>query len=450
MRLEIPASASEILRGFEVPAVEVDAPEASPTHRRWPEPLAAEAYHGLAGEIVQAIEPHTEADPAALLLQLLTGFGSIIGRKAHFRAEADRHYLNLFVVLVGATSKGRKGTSWGLIESLLGQVETNWRERCITSGLSSGEGLIWAVRDPIEEQHPIREGKRVTGYETVRTDGGVEDKRLLVQEPEFARALRVCERESCTLSAVVRQAWDSGKLNTLTRSKRATATGAHISVIGHITENELRKELSDTAAANGFANRFLWGCVRRSRELPEGGAWQTVDSSPFVERLTAARDFARQRDELRRDEAAREVWFAVYSDLSAGRPGLAGAVTSRAEAQTMRLATLYAVLDGSAVIRAEHLLAALAVWRYCEESVQFIFGDSLGDATADEIMALLRARPDGATRTDIRAHFQRHKSADEIDRALTVLESGGRARREREETGGRPAERWRTLRGRAH
>ena len=449
MQLDIPPSASEILRGYEVSSVAVDASDGSQTQRRWPEPLRPEAHYGLAGEIVRAIEPHTEADPAALLLQLLSGFGSIVGRKPHFRAEADRHYLNLFVVLVGATSKGRKGTSWGIIETLLGQVEKDWRDRCITSGLSSGEGLIWAVRDPIDEQHPIREAKRVTGYETVRTDAGVDDKRLLVQEPEFARALRVCERESCTLSAVVRQAWDSGKLNTLTRSKRATATDAHISIIGHITENELRKELSDTAAANGFANRFLWACVKRSRELPEGGAWHSVDASSFVQRLTAARDFGCDQGELRRDEAAREVWLAVYSDLSAGRPGMAGAVTSRAEAQTMRLATVYAVLDRSSVIRAEHLLAALAMWRYCEDSVEFIFGDSLGNATADEIMALLRTRQDGVTRTDIRAHFQRHKSAGEINRALTVLESGGRAWRDREETSGRPAERWRMLRDRA-
>lgn len=408
---------------LETVPVSVDLAPQSPTHRRWPDPPAAEAYHGLAGEIVRAIEPHTEADPAGLLLQLLTAFGSIVGRKAYFRAEADRHYLNLFLALVGATSKGRKGTSWGIIESLLGQVDSDWRPR-ITSGLSSGEGLIWAVRDPIDEQQAIKDKGRVTDYQLVRTDSGVEDKRLLVQEPEFARVLRVCERESNTLSAVIRQAWDSGNLNTLTKSKRATATDAHISIIGHITENELRKELSDTAAGNGFANRFLFACVRRSRELPEGGAWHTVDPSLFIERLKAAQDFARELGELKKDEATRAIWLAVYSDLSAGRLGLAGAVTSRAEAQTMRLATLYAVLGRSPAIRAEHLTAALAVWRYCEESVQFIFGNSLGDSTADEIMNLLRARVKGVTRTDIREHFKRHKTADEIDRALTVLESG--------------------------
>jgi hypothetical protein len=34
----------------------------------WPEPLAPEAFHGLAGEIATAIRPETESDPAAILL----------------------------------------------------------------------------------------------------------------------------------------------------------------------------------------------------------------------------------------------------------------------------------------------------------------------------------------------------------------------------------------------
>src|SRR5262245_7440807 len=44
--------------------------------RQWPDQLAEEAYYGLLGDIVRAIEPHTEADPVALVLQVLTGFGS--------------------------------------------------------------------------------------------------------------------------------------------------------------------------------------------------------------------------------------------------------------------------------------------------------------------------------------------------------------------------------------
>ena len=43
------------------------------------------------------------------------------------------------------------------------------------------------------------------------------------------------------------------------------------------------------------------------------------------------------------------------------------AITGRGEAQTIRLALLYAVLDGSDKIKVVHLKAALGLWKYCEE-----------------------------------------------------------------------------------
>jgi phage gp16-like protein len=122
--------------------------------------------------------------------------------------------------------------------------------------------------------------------------------------------------------------------------------------------------------------------------------------------------------------------------------GLLGAATSRAEAQVMRLAMLYALLGQSAVIRAEHLEAALAVWQYAEQSARYIFGSALGDATADELLRALRAKPDGMTRTEIRDHFGRNKAADEINRALTVIADAGRAYYRKDPTGGRSAEVW--------
>lgn len=160
--------------------------------------------------------------------------------------------------------------------------------------------------------------------------------------------------------------------------------------------------------------------------------------------------FARSVGEMRRDAQARKLWHAVYGDLSEGKPGLLGAVTSRAEAQVMRLACLYALLDCSDVIRAEHLMAALAAWKYCEDSARFIFGDSLGDPTADEILRALRQHVDGMSRNDIREHFSRNKPSAEIGRALGVLQEYGLAKVVRDpvqEGQGRPTERWVAVRG---
>ena len=130
------------------------------------------------------IEPHTEASKEALLINFLVAFGNAVGRNPHAVAEADRHGTNLDVVIVGETSKGRKGSSWGHIRRLFNLADLEWSDNHIMGGLSSGEGRIHAVRDPIEKTEAVREKGKPTGETiTYQADPGVEDKRLLVVEP---------------------------------------------------------------------------------------------------------------------------------------------------------------------------------------------------------------------------------------------------------------------------
>ena len=175
----------------------------------WPV-LDHAAYHGIAGDFVRMVEPHSEADPAALLLQFMVMAGNVIGRGPHRVADGALHYTNLFVVLVGTTSAGRKGTAYARTIEPFKLVDEFWAPNCHASGLSSGEGLIWRVRDPIEKREPIKERGRFTGeYQTYEADPGVADKRLVAYEPEFARTLKVCARETNILSTVIRQGWDT-------------------------------------------------------------------------------------------------------------------------------------------------------------------------------------------------------------------------------------------------
>src|SRR5262245_9273058 len=419
-----------------------DAATPETTNDPWPKPLTPPAFHGLLGAIVRAIEPHTEADPAALLTHVLAMFGNVIGRAPHLLAEGDRHYTNLNVGIVGRTAKGRKGVSRGQAQRIFDAIDEPWGRDHVTSGLSSGEGLIWQVRDPITKQQPIRTGGKVTGYQDVIDDKGVEDKRLLVIESELASTLKVMAREGNTLSPVIRQAWDGQDLRTLTKTNAARATAPHVSLIGHITRDELRRYLDATECANGFGNRFLWVCAKRSKELPDGGGRVALDR--FVAPLHAAVQHARACGTLGRTPAATILWRAVYGQLSAGRPGMLGAMTARAEAQFMRLALLYALADLRDVIDRPHVQAALAVWRYCFASARYLFGDRLGDPTADEILRALRAEyPASLTRRDLHDVFGRNRSAAEISRALGLLVECRLVQSDHDHTGsGRPAERW--------
>jgi Protein of unknown function (DUF3987) len=337
----------------------------------WPV-MADAAYHGIAGDFVRLVSPQSEADPVGLLLQFLTLFGNVVGREPYWSVESDRHGANLFSVLVGTSSKGRKGTSLGRVRAVIRGADETWAGDRIKGGLSSGEGLINEVRDPRLEYD-----KKEKRLEIV--DPGMTDKRLMVVEPEFAGLLAVADRHGNTISPLIRRAWDGDKLQTITKNSPLCATGAHISIIGHITEDELRARITRTDMANGFANRFLFALVKRSKELEFGGA--NIDSE-ITDLGMALRDYVERAKTVGRvgmTTAARGVWKAVYSALTADQPGLLGAITARSDPQARRLAMLYALLDGKGEVDEPHLQAALAVWEYCEASAIHIFGRSLGD-----------------------------------------------------------------------
>lgn len=396
----------------------------------WPQ-LGEEAFYGLAGRFTRALEPHTEADPAAILLQLLVAVGNLIGRTVYFTVESDQHFLTEFVALVGDSAKARKGTAAGHVRRLLREIDPEWDLSRVVDGLSSGEGLIAAVVDRETEE----------GVDDVHAPGE-DDKRLLVLQGELAGTLRVLARQGNILSPVLRNAWDGRPLRTLTKNSPLRSTGAHISLIGHITAEELVKHLDATEAANGFGNRFLWALVRRSKTLPEGGMAHRLDFRPFVEEMREVSTFARVKRELRRDEAARALWAEVYGPLSEGKPGLFGSLVARAEAHVMRLAAIYAVLDRSNFITGDHLVAALAVWAYCEQSALYLFGDRLGDTVAERISTALCDAPEGLTRSQIRGLFSGHEESSRLDQALASLGIRGLARRETVRTAGRSKEVW--------
>jgi hypothetical protein len=403
--------------------------------RDWPDPPGEAAYHGPAGELVRLVEPHSEADPVAVLVQTLVMFGSCIGRTAHLRVEADTHHGNLNAVLVGRTSDGRKGTSYGYPRMLFTQVDQAWVDHRVKTGLSSGEGLLYAVCD----------GKEGGGGEDEEEgDKGEPDKRLLAVEPEFVSVLKHAERQGNILTCQIRQCWDAPKVcSTLVRKNPLRATGAHVSIIGHITDEELRRYLSATEQANGFGNRFLWLAVRRSKCLPEGGNLTPFELDGLVETFRQAVTFAKLQGAVGFDDEARRVWHDIYPRLSAGKPGLSGAMLGRNVAQVRRLALLYTLLDRSETTRVEHLRAALELWGYVERSVLFILGDATGNALADTILQALRGAADqGLSRTAISGLFHRNRGAIEIAGALGLLLSHGLAHPRVTPTAGRDEERW--------
>ena len=155
--------------------------------------MAREAQHGLTRHVTNTLKPHTESDPAAILIQYLAAVGNVIGLGPFYQVEGDFHYSKLFLCLIGATSKGRKGTSLNRVRQILKLVDENWNQYRVQSGLASGEGLIHHVRDPLFK---LQDGAMK------EVDRGISDKRLLIEAEEFASVIAVMSKPGNTLSPV--------------------------------------------------------------------------------------------------------------------------------------------------------------------------------------------------------------------------------------------------------
>lgn len=416
--------------------------------RPFPTPMSDEAFYGVAGDIVHIIEPHSEASREAILGQLLVEIGNEVGRGSHCK-QASIHHLNEYVVLVGETSFGRKGTAWVAVQNL--RPESKKRER---DGLQSGEAVIHCVRDAIYGIIPVH--KRKAGEagkaETTLLDEGVEDKRLLIVEEEFARLLNVAARPGNTLSSTLRKGWD-GKdiLRVEGKISPSKATGAHISMIGHVTAAELLGCMSEVENKNGFSNRVLWIATRRTKEIPIP-LWIKWSQHPSVTSHLAKilETFGPGAGSRQLDwsKEGRTAWTNFYKSkskvISDTSTGIVASIIARSHSHVMRLTMLYTILDNSTLMEPKHLQAAVAFWQYCERSAVWVFGQNTGNKMADKIYWALQREPSGMTRTQINADvFNRHASKNSLDMAFSALVDADLAHFVSERVkGDKPTERW--------
>lgn len=404
--------------------------------------LGSNAAYGIVGHLARLATKHSEADPIAVVASALAWGASCFGRKRYYRVGDNNHHARLFCCLVGESSRARKGTSFTPVERVFRQAESVLRSSStlpfplglpinVAHGLSSGEGLIAEVRDQRNDDD----------------DGWAKDKRLFVVEGEFGAVLNNFQRQGNTLSSTMRSAWDGNDLGTLTKNNRDKATAPHICILGHITIGELMKLLSSNDISNGVANRFIWIAVRRGRPmaLPKPMADDDVAkvSAVLANIIEKAHIVDGHDAELVMSNSAQDMWCDCYPELSQDHTGQLGAVTSRAEAQVLRLAMTYAQLDGADRIELAHVEAALTFWRYAFDSAAYIFGNAELDPVGQKILDFVTPGQ-SRTQAEIVDLFGRNLPKDRLGAVLNDLQGRGRLTLNQVRTGerGRPKRVW--------
>lgn len=425
------------------------APSTAPDPRA-PPTMAPEGFPGLLGAVVKVACENSEAHPVGVAANLLAFFCAAVGRGPFQRIGDARIHCRPYAILVGRSGKARKGTSETTVREINRRAQDMVKARypvyeqlrIHSGGLSSGEGIAWAIRDAKE---PDKDGK---GAEV-----GIADKRLLVLESEFANVLAQCKRDGNTLSATVRNLWDGRPLEPLTKTSQTRASDPHVIVLGHITGHELREKATANDQANGLLNRFMLLHVHRPKLVPLPLPTPDQVLEEMARQLANAIDFATSggnhlgeaQREVVLSTAARQLWAAKYPEITQDRDGRAGALMARTEVYARMLAMVFALLDHSMVIDVAHLDAAFAWIDYWRRSAEFIFlqRESSADpltSDAHRVLELVQAQP-GIKLSAIQDQFGKRDSKRGNAALTLLLNLAPPLIEERREstTGGRPS-----------
>ena len=395
-----------------------------PVARSGPTPDPA-VYQGWLGRTAVELTETSEADPVAVLVTLMAFFGVMAGTGPYAQISDDRHPALLWPLIMGHTGIGRKGTSLGVAARLVKAAIPEFYSENVTSGLSSGEGLIAAVAD--------------------QEDGASGGQARLVIETEYSMTIRRSGREGNSLSGVLRQAWEGDDLSTLTKVS-LHATAPHVGILAHITPGEFRLCANGADMAGGTYNRFLPVYSERSKEIPDG---EGAPDDLIAKHALVLRERVKQARDVRKvplTEAARAYWAdVVYGALSGAQPadGTVAQFTARATPYARRAAMLYALGDGAAAVDLPHLQAAYALIRYSRATAAHVVGSGTGDPRLDKVLAALTAAgADGLTRAQISNLFSRNLSAAQLDDLLSKVEAAPGVARSQRQGAGRPTTVW--------
>lgn len=392
-----------------------------------PPVMAAEGFPDLVRDVVEAACANSEAHSVAVAANVIALFCCAVGRGPFQRIGDAVAHARAFALVVGKSGKARKGTAentprevFRRADAILRKLhQSNDRLRIHAGGLSTGEGVAWAVRDAREPDTLGKGG-----------DLGVNDKRLMVIESEFANVLGQVKREGNILSPTIRNLWDGRDIEPLTKTSQLTATRPHVVIIGHITGHELREKSTENDAANGLMNRFMILHVHRPKlvPLPEPTPDDVLQAT--AARLADAIDYATKGDphgnnthEIVMTYEAKELWCRLYPQITRDLDGKAGSLMARSEVYARMLAMVFCLMDRRNEIEPCDLMAALAWVEYWHQSITYIFmtGDDEPevDAFTNTVLELVAGQP-GIKLSELQEHWHR-KRIPEVKASLEKL-----------------------------
>ena len=355
----------------------------------------------LLGDIVNKINPTTEANEHGLFAHLLAFAGHLVGGNPHIRLGAvDTFKANLFVAVIGKSgSAGRKGTSRKAIEEFLKQaLGRDTVTSGIVRGFGSGESLTKMLSYPTQVDEE-------TGEETV-----MEIPQVIINiDEEFEKLINTKGRAGNTSQQVMQSAYDGEPLDRNNVSETNRAINYHFCYVGHITPNRMRHFLTSQDFGglwSGFYSRFLFVETWKDKQIFEP---MTIDWENLLQlfqeqlewarsqfQMTLATDSIEMFKEVKKLKSPVESWKNDSETLS-------DVLTNRYESHLLKLALIFALFDTArtAQVTPHHMSMALKFLESVERTVARTLRTKTGDPKADDLYSKIKAVGGRVSLTDL-------------------------------------------------
>lgn len=375
--------------------------------------IGPDAFYGIAGQLANEVSAIDGVSKEAILMQFLICIGNLCGQKFYYFIGGKKIYPSDFLILCGSTGSSKKGTSFSDVKWFFDKYWPEFTHSRLKTGVNSGEGLINCIRDKIISIEKDKTGKEIE----VIKDQGALSKIVLFLEPELSRLLKAGKREGSTVTETIRNAWDQVPLEINTSQRSIRSTDYNVSLIAHITPNELKSLVTDIDSSNGFLNRFLF-CLAGNAEpkvFPE--PFEKVRFSFSTELVTLISFINSIESEvIDLDESARVYYEDIYKEYFYKPESEISDLIGRNIPHLLKMAMLYAILDRSPFIKTEHLKASKALIDFSENSIRYIFKDKIYNKKEKKILYFLSKHSGHSSRGKIQSDcFKNNISKEELD-----------------------------------
>jgi hypothetical protein len=317
-----------------------------------------EAWYGLAETYRQAVTLSSEAPDNYHLAGFLVAAGAVLGRSVYY-TMSRRVYPNLYAVLVGDSGWSRKGSAQHFAMRLLHEACPVVRTMI---SIDSAEGLIQFVAKAREEA------------------GGKTCVPVIACLAEIRALLDKSAKEG--LGNIIPNLCDAydcpDRLETNTKIRPLAADQPWLALFAGTTQSWLdRLKLQDIEG--GLGNRLMYFPGVHKAAIAHPPDPPTPTWNELVKQLHDVHQCRRDKGptQFSFSPEACALWDPFYESLRAAlkEEPLISTLAAREHLHCLKAAIIFAALDRSSTISADHLQPAIALTRYLHAGLGYLFTD---------------------------------------------------------------------------